>query len=133
MKGSQRVLDGMDKLSDDAAEMRDISDDVRSALSSMAESATDPSIDEDDLLMELDQLIMGDAPEALPESRSSSNGVVGASQIAPTATSTYSTPPSTNASVSMAFRRRIECMFSRRDEISGVRTPCPMLCYRGWV
>ena len=57
MKGSQKLLEGVDKLSDDAAEMRDISEDVRNALSSISESANDPGLDDDDLMQELESMI----------------------------------------------------------------------------
>jgi hypothetical protein len=65
MKGSQKLLEGVDKLSDDAAEMRDISDDVRNALASISESANDPGLDDDDLMQELESMMesQSDEPE----------------------------------------------------------------------
>lgn len=57
MKGSQKLLEGVDKLSDDAAEMRDISDDVRNALASISEITNDPGLDDDDLMQELESMM----------------------------------------------------------------------------
>lgn len=57
MKGSQRLLEGVEKLSDDAAEMRDISDDVKAALESMSQSTTDPALDDDELMSELQAMV----------------------------------------------------------------------------
>ena len=56
MKKSKGMLEGVEKLSDDAAEMRDISEDVQNALASIAESTNDPSLDDDDLMEELEAM-----------------------------------------------------------------------------
>jgi hypothetical protein len=83
MKGSKRLLEGVDKLSDEAAEMRDISEDVQHALQSIAESTNDPSLDDDELMQELEAMSQSTDMEttaAAPESASCTNVMSHASE-----------------------------------------------------
>lgn len=102
MKGSQRLLEGVDKLSDEAAEMRDISDDIKTALESMSQSTLDPSLDDDDLLAELQAMqeeeaeVVKEAPVSAEQDASAQTPVAITMPTFPSAPSTLSTLPTSS-------------------------------------
>lgn len=70
MKRSAKALKDVEAVTDEAAEMRDISEDIQSALSELGTSYDDPGVDDDDLLEELAEMVQ-DGMEKGPNAASS--------------------------------------------------------------